>query len=196
MDPHAARPARTSSRVPVRLLVAALSAAGLAAGVCLGNALLPPSATPATARQSDMRAARTQYPGIVGSAIDNCALCHVSASDFRLDPYGTDWHEAAGDFGAIEGMDSDGDGYSNIEEITALTYPGKADSAPTPGASITPSTEPTATLTAEPTVSPTTAPTLEMTQTATTPGPTATSGPSPTPKPPPPAVFLPVTWRR
>ena len=75
-----------------------------------------------TARDTYLGEARTKYPGIVGSDIDNCKLCHVtSAGGGLVNDYGWDWSDAGGDFGAfglIEGLDSDADGYLNIDEIT------------------------------------------------------------------------------
>jgi hypothetical protein len=129
---------------------------------------------------SDMRAARSKYPDIVGTNIDKCSLCHVSESNYRRDPYGRDYEDARGDFEQIEGIDSDGDGFTNIEEINALTFPGKADSVPTVTATapvtVTATLTPTMTATLTPVPSPSDTPT-QATQ-GPTPTATSTSGPS------------------
>ena len=64
-----------------------------------------------------------------------CLLCHVgylaaSPAIDNLNGYGNAHANAGYDFAAIEGLDSDGDGYTNIEEILAGTYPGDASSVP------------------------------------------------------------------
>lgn len=67
-----------------------------------------------------------------GSHLDTCSTCHASSSPSRenLNPYGTDFGAANHDFGAIEGKDSDGDGFSNIDEIKAGTFPGDPNENP------------------------------------------------------------------
>jgi ribosomal protein L30E len=75
-----------------------------------------------------------QYPGKSYS----CSLCHTSAP--TLNPYGADLlaNGATGSninpatFVAVEGLDSDGDGATNLEEITAGTLPGDDTSVPPP----------------------------------------------------------------
>jgi hypothetical protein len=64
-----------------------------------------------------------QYPSINSSRIDFC-LCHTNKlGGGERSSYGKDW-EKSRDFKAIEQKDSDGDKYSNIAEIMALTNPG------------------------------------------------------------------------
>ena len=67
-----------------------------------------------------------------GSHLDTCTTCHASSSPSRenLNPYGKDFSAANHDFGAIEGKDSDGDGFSNIDEIKAGTFPGDPNENP------------------------------------------------------------------
>jgi hypothetical protein len=75
--------------------------------------------------------------GIVtaGSAIDQCLLCHTTntgANASNLNSYGTAYASSY-DFAAIESRDSDGDGFNNLAEITAKTFPGDPISKPTGG---------------------------------------------------------------
>lgn len=111
--------------------------------------------------------ARSKYPGIAGSRIDNCKLCHLSTmgGDLRNN-YGWEWLWAGGDtaaFELIESADSDADGYSNIEEITALTYPGDPSDFPV----YTPTNTPTPTVPPTDTPTPTNTPTITSTPTDT-----------------------------
>ena len=68
------------------------------------------------------------YPNTAGTQLDSCSTCHTSIPN--RNPYGDDYKSHGHSFQAIELLDSDGDGYSNIEEINALTFPGDASSHP------------------------------------------------------------------
>jgi hypothetical protein len=138
------------------------------------------SQRPAVATDSLMRAARTAYPAIAGTRLDSCDLCHVG-SHYALDAYGRDYNQNRRNFQAIEGLDSDGDGFSNLAEIQALTFPGKADDypgpspTPTTGPSATPIGVPSATFTHPPSPPPSTTPTRAPTHAPTR---TPTAGPT------------------
>jgi mono/diheme cytochrome c family protein len=70
------------------------------------------------------------YPAAVGSRIDSCTLCHnVQGSEYKLNSYAKQWKEDE-NFVAINNLDADGDGYSNIEEINAHTFPGNPSDNP------------------------------------------------------------------
>ncbi len=70
------------------------------------------------------------YPDAVGSRIDSCTLCHnIQGSEYKLNPYAKQWKEDQ-DFIAINSLDADGDGYTNLEEIQARTFPGNASDNP------------------------------------------------------------------
>jgi hypothetical protein len=74
---------------------------------------------------------RTAYG--TGIIIDVCDLCHPGGDTGQLNNYANDFLNAganAAAFRAIENMDSDGDGFTNIAEITARTFPGDATSRP------------------------------------------------------------------
>jgi len=137
------------------------------------------TATKGTANSDDMNIARS-YRNIGGTRLDSCSLCHTSAPN--LNPYGLAYKEAFGiklppprsiaNLGAIESLDSDGDGFSNIVEIMALTFPGNPSDFPKPNTSTpTATARPTATSTRVP------SPTATSVDTATP----ATPGPSPMP---------------
>ena len=102
-----------------------------------------------SANSNDMASVEAKYPNIVGTRIDSCSLCHTSPP--TLNAYGAAYLAAGRNtaaFAAIENTDSDGDGWTNIQEIMALTFPGDASdhpaaSSPTPTSTAT--TGPTAT---------------------------------------------------
>jgi PKD repeat protein len=70
------------------------------------------------------------YPNSKTSAA-SCLVCHDNTSTFERNPYGQDFENNGHNFKAIEGFDSDVDGYTNIQEITAGTLPGDPNSHPT-----------------------------------------------------------------
>ncbi len=74
--------------------------------------------------------------------LNACATCHSDES-FGLNAYGDDLEAQAGSVDAkltaVEALDSDGDGISNIDEINAATWPGDASD---PGSSPTPTPTP------------------------------------------------------
>ena len=72
---------------------------------------------------------QSTYPSSPLSAVaSNCSICHTSPP--TRNSYGSAYASAGHNFAAIEGADSDGDGFTNIAEITAGTYPGNAASFP------------------------------------------------------------------
>jgi len=97
----------------------------------------------------------TVYPFAKSTKLDDCSLCHTSGKigkntygscDYchqvyktkpphgnildTLNSYGKAYNDAGGDLKAIEGLNSDGDTSTNIEEIRALTFPGDAKDYP------------------------------------------------------------------
>lgn len=136
-------------------------------------------ASRAQAFSSDLNAARSHYPNIANTRLDDCTLCHLSGSK-ALNPYGQAYLASNRDFGVIEGLDSDGDGYSNLAEILALSFPGNPADIPV---------QPTPTNTPFPPMPPTPTPTAtQVPPTATAPPPTqpppGTEPPSVTESPP------------
>ena len=84
------------------------------------------------ARQSYLSTFETTYPAAAGSRIDACNLCHNSpeGGDAR-NPYGSSYDSSGRNFAAIENIDSDKDGWTNLQEIKSLTFPGDATDHPT-----------------------------------------------------------------
>jgi hypothetical protein len=68
--------------------------------------------------------------GTSGTPLDSCNLCHPGGNTSNFTPYATAFRNANHSFAAIEDADSDGDGFSNKEEIAAGTFPGDATSQP------------------------------------------------------------------
>lgn len=86
--------------------------------------------SPAMARNDFPADAVAAYPEIQGTRLESCSLCHSAIP--ALNGYGMDWEGENRNFATIEGLDSDGDGALNIDEILALTFPGDASDAPAP----------------------------------------------------------------
>lgn len=84
------------------------------------------------ARPSYLSTFESTYPEAAGSKIDVCNLCHNSprGGDAR-NPYGLSYVSSGQNFAAIENMDSDGDGWTNVQEIKSMTFPGDANDHPT-----------------------------------------------------------------
>jgi hypothetical protein len=61
---------------------------------------------------------------------NNCNVCHEKNSGGPMNEFGKDYAMYGLVMEAIEGLDSDGDGYDNGEELTAGTLPGFSDSYP------------------------------------------------------------------
>ncbi len=131
------------------------------------------------ANSTDLANFEGTYSTAVGSRIDTCSLCHTSSIP-SLNAFGAAYKAAGRNpaaFAAIASLDSDGDGYTNAQEIAALTFPGDPNDHPAapPTATATPGPTNTAT------TSKTTGPISTMAPTNTPGGPTNTPGaPKPT----------------
>jgi hypothetical protein len=71
----------------------------------------------------------TRYPATVGSKLVKCVTCH-EVKPPALNAYGRDLKAAHTRLAVIEKKDSDKDGFANLAEIKALTYPGDAKDKP------------------------------------------------------------------
>ena len=68
-----------------------------------------------------------------GSTMGSCITCHVNPDGKGgINSYGNHYKAYGHNFAAIEALDSDGDGFSNIDEINVDTFPGDAGSRPAP----------------------------------------------------------------
>ena len=81
---------------------------------------------PVLARTNDLMVAVNRYPQIDNTNLDSCDLCH--GTSYNLNLYGSDYDTYG--FADIENIDSDDDGFLNIDEINALTEPGDASDHP------------------------------------------------------------------
>ncbi|MCO6451078.1 MAG: hypothetical protein J5I90_09865 [Caldilineales bacterium] len=93
--------------------------------------------TPVAAKSNYLTAFRNAYPAIAGTQLDSCSVCHTDSIP-TLNPYGADYRNHGHSFPAIAALDSDGDGFDNLTEINALTFPGNAASQPGAQATATP----------------------------------------------------------
>jgi hypothetical protein len=88
-------------------------------------------ATSAYAQPSYLSSFQSTYP-TAAATLGQCVLCHIDpAGGGPTNPFGTDYGNNGHSFPAIEQLDSDGDGFTNIVEIQALTWPGDPTSHPT-----------------------------------------------------------------
>ncbi len=91
-------------------------------------------ATIAAANTGALADFNAQYPA--NTFKNSCLICHSSVP--AVNPYGRDLAAAGGtgstitpaQFVAVEPLDSDGDGFTNIQEINAGTFPGNPASHP------------------------------------------------------------------
>lgn len=93
---------------------------------------------------SEIHTAWTAMYNVAGTPLDACISCHNPHSMDVYNPYGRDiYNEILAGFDAyqalanVEPVDSDGDGFSNIAEINALTFPGDPNSFPASTITIT-----------------------------------------------------------
>ena len=92
-------------------------------------ALIIGAMSSADAESSFLNTFNSTY-GTAGTVLNTCSLCHTSVP--ALNPYGNAYAANGFNFAAIESLDSDGDGFSNITEINARTFPGNPASTPPP----------------------------------------------------------------
>lgn len=83
----------------------------------------------AAARPTYFAAFKDKY-STSGTRLDTCNTCHTSGGGSPRNPYGLSFSDSGHDFSSIETLDSDSDGFTNIEEINALTFPGDANDNP------------------------------------------------------------------
>ncbi len=117
---------RTQRRV--RTFLSLIVMAGIAGLVATLAILLISHPRLAVANTNELGYAEAQYPFIVKTKLDNCTLCHTEVGSYLFNPYGQKYNDTPGTpaeaFQTIENLDSDGDGYTNIQELRAGTEPG------------------------------------------------------------------------
>jgi MYXO-CTERM domain-containing protein len=108
-------------------------------GVALVAVMLMLGGTQALASDSFLLNFENSFP-ISGTALDTCKLCHPGYpfdTTHRVNVFGSDFAQATlGDHTfnqALLDTDSDGDGFTNGQEINGLTFPGDPASHPAPG---------------------------------------------------------------
>lgn len=89
----------------------------------------------AQAKPGFLKQFKAQYPK---SKLNDCVICHIAESEENeRNSYGADLETTLKnnklDFKAVEALDSDGDGATNLEEINAGTQPGDKSSVPVTG---------------------------------------------------------------
>ena len=130
----------------------------IVSGAVILLAVMVASSDPQSGRAlpGDLSSATSKYPNIAASSLNNCTLCHT-ANIPTLNPYGAAYKNNGRNtaaFGAIENIDSDGDGFTNIQEINALTFPGDPASKPAAAPTATNPPAPTNTSVPNPTSTP------------------------------------------
>lgn len=90
----------------------------------------------ASARSTYLSSFNSRY-GTANTVLDACSTCHGSSGTSSYNPYGNDLRASissgiATALSAAEPRDSDGDRFTNLDEINARTLPGDARSVPTP----------------------------------------------------------------
>ncbi len=103
-------------------------------GALILLAVMVASTKPQTgsALPSDLSSAMSKYPSLSSTSLNTCDLCHTSSVP-NLNPYGAAYKSNGRNtaaFGLIENLDSDGDGFKNIQELNSLTFPGNPASFP------------------------------------------------------------------
>ncbi len=95
--------------------------------VLIASSVLGVMAAEATPRIQRLFTAR--YPATIGSKLVKCITCHEVRPP-ALNAYGRELKAAHFNLAAVEKKDSDKDGFTNLAEIKALTYPGDPKDKP------------------------------------------------------------------
>lgn len=85
---------------------------------------------PMVSAKSSYLSSFNQHYNTIDTRLDTCNLCHGSSSGGSFNPYGMAYSGSGRNFASIETLDSDKDGFTNIEEIKALTFPGDVNDHP------------------------------------------------------------------
>jgi len=75
--------------------------------------------------------ARPSYVKYLPTSLKNyCNVCHTAPSGGPMNVFGDDYLRLGLDINATANLDSDGDGFTNDEELAAGTFPGDPNSYP------------------------------------------------------------------
>lgn len=85
---------------------------------------------PMVSAKSNYLSSFNQHYNTSGTKLDTCNICHGSSSGGSFNLYSMAYSGSGRNFASIEALDSDKDGFTNIEEIKALTFPGNANDYP------------------------------------------------------------------
>jgi hypothetical protein len=87
---------------------------------------------PMAAARPNYFASFNQKYDTTDTKLNSCNACHTSGGGSPRNLYGIAYSTNGKDFASIETLDSDNDGFTNIEEINALTFPGDPNDYPQP----------------------------------------------------------------
>lgn len=111
----------TGLRVGLIFLGTALLVTGLHLGV---------NTPDSHAMQNFLALVKVRYKFVSGTVLDDCLLCHTDGiGGGELNTFGEDFFNM-GNLATMEEIDSDGDGFTNLAELQALTFPGDPASFP------------------------------------------------------------------
>ncbi len=80
---------------------------------------------------SPLTKARPTYVKDLPQSLKNyCIVCHTASSGGPLNVFGEDYSRLGLNINATANLDSDGDGFTNEEELSAGTFPGDSNSYP------------------------------------------------------------------
>jgi hypothetical protein len=80
---------------------------------------------------SPLTKARPTYAKDLPASLKNyCNVCHTAPSGGPLNAFGEDYWRFGLNINATANLDSDGDGFTNAEELAAGTFPGNQNSYP------------------------------------------------------------------
>lgn len=89
-----------------------------------------------SAKSSFLTSFNQQYD-TAGTRLDSCTTCHNGEA---VNLYGRAYSGSGKSFAAIENLDSDGDGFTNLVEINALNFPGNPNDHPQTTSEVIPET--------------------------------------------------------
>ncbi len=113
--------------------------------ISLALLLLLPS--PSQAEQRFLVRLIDQYPHLADTKLNDCLVCHAQGvGGGSTNDFAHDYFDNSFSYTKIEDFDSDGDGFTNLEEIMAGTFPGNPNSVPRSAPEPVPAETPTPTL--------------------------------------------------